>query len=307
MDFTNYLIKPMTPLFSKENFSAELKDLLGFVDADIKFNRLKPSIDVATEEIIDLIGYESYESSFSNKELGQLIKYAVALNAYIIYAPTADLSVTNNGRLMRRDDHQVAAFEWQIDANNDALIKLYYKHLDRLLKYMVQNDMKINLEKYNHSELIVPNLATFETFFHINGSHLLYLKLLPAIREFEKNEMMPRLGKDLFSDRQKLAVEGILYWLQSACVSYAMAWGLRRVNIKIFPSEVVQNASKNKSQKQGLEHLETAIVFEKDVERMLLKIEQSISKMKKSSSETSNEADLSVDIGFDAQDGFVNL
>lgn len=104
MDFTNYLIKPMTPLFSKENFSAELKDLLGFVDADIKFNRLKPSIDVATEEIIDLIGYESYESSFSNKELGQLIKYAVALNAYIIYAPTADLSVTNNGRLMRRDD-----------------------------------------------------------------------------------------------------------------------------------------------------------------------------------------------------------
>lgn len=162
----------MDLLFAKNNFSAEFKELLGFVDADIRFARLKSALQSATDEIVDLISETTYQQLLSpspDAEMLELVKYAIALKAYIIYAPTADLAVTNNGRLMRRDDHTVSAFEWQIEANQEALENLYYRHLDRLLKYMQKNNITINLKKYDSIGLFIPDLETFETVFNIGG------------------------------------------------------------------------------------------------------------------------------------------
>lgn len=299
-------------LFSKDTFSAELKELLGFVDADIRFNRMKPSVEIATDEIIDLVGRQVYLGLLEDnrdEEFYALVKYAIALKGYMLYAPTADLSVTNNGRLMRRDEHTVSAFEWQIEANDEALENLYYRHLDRLLRYMVAGGIKINLEKYNHSDLIVPSLEAFESFYPINGSHYLYLKLLPALKEFEQNELLPRMGKFL-EDRQKLEREGIWYLLQSSSVKYAMAWGLKRLNLQLFPKGVVQvHKSNAKTQKKSSdkEHWETAVLFEKEVENLLLKIEEKMSKFSKNDKQKISSQSISLDVGFSEDDGFVDL
>ncbi|AFR35902.1 DUF6712 family protein [Riemerella anatipestifer] len=300
----------MELLFAKESFSSEFKDLLGFVDADMRFARLKSSLQSATDEIIDLIGEQTYKELClpnANKDLLELVKYAVALKGYIIYAPTADLSVTNNGRLMRRDEHMVSAFEWQIESNDEGLENLFYRHLDRLLKYMIKNGISINTKKYNSSNLFVNSIEKFENIFNIDGSHLLFFKLIPALREFDKLEVLPRVGKEIFNERDSIS-EDLRHLIEIAGVNYAMAWGIRRLNIRLFPKGVLQyskTGSANKKQGAKLEYLETAMVFEKDADKYLLKIEEKIASNKKVTNETKEELDLP--LGFGADDGFVDL
>lgn len=308
----------MNLLFSQENFSSEFKNLLGFVDADLKFNRLKSALKSATEEIIELIGRKQYElllhevndSSSNHREYIDLIKYAIALKAYIIYAPVADLAVTNNGRLMRRDEHNVSAFQWQIEANNEGLERLYYRHLDTLLSYMVANDIEINQEKYRYSHLVIPNLATFENYFNIEGSHYLYLRLIPALREFEQNEILPRLGTELMQNKQRQIEIGIFSNIQNAAVCYAMAWGIRRLNVQLFPKGVLQTTQTtsqgtNKKQTAKLEYWETAKIFEDDYAKYLLKVEKIIDATTKIN--TKNKALKLPDLGFCQEDGFVDV
>ncbi|WP_018676128.1 DUF6712 family protein [Riemerella columbina] len=302
----------MDLLFDKNNFSAEFKELLGFVDADIRFARLKSALQSATDEIVDLISETTYQQLLSlspDAEMLELVKYAIALKAYIIYAPTADLSVTNNGRLMRRDDHTVSAFEWQIEANQEALENLYYRHLDRLLKYMQKNNITINLKKYDSIGLFIPDLKTFEKVYNIGGSHLLYFKLLPGLREFEKIDLLSRIGKNYFDDRTLITTE-LRDLIELAAVNYAMAWGIRRLNIQLFPKGVLQyskTGSANKKQGSKLEYLETAMVFDKDTLKYLQKIEDYMSKNKPKNIFVEPIKPIEWDLGFSGDDAFVDL
>ena len=298
-------------LFTKENFSERFKEYLGFVDADISFRRMKSALQVATEELVDLVGEDCYaqaEAESMEGELREMLSQIVALRGYMLYAPTADLAVTNNGRLMRRDEHMVSAFEWQIEANNEALERLYYQHLDRILRFLDKRGIKINLKKYEHSELVVGRLETFEAHFNIGGSYYLYLKLLPALREFEKQEWLPRS----LSLVGEVPGEEILYLLESSAVSYAMAWGLRRLNIQLFPKGVFQysktsNNGGNRKRGDKLEYLETAMLFERDYQDKLKKLEHLMSqKNLPKGSHVENHEDR-IECGFSEGDGFVDL
>lgn len=239
----------MKLLFTSSTFSAQFKNLLGFVDADISFRRMKSSVQAATDEIVDIIGQTTYDTFFtgddvnnSNPEFLDLVQYAVALNAYRIYAPTADVAVTNNGRKIRQDDHEVSAFKHQIDSNDEGLENLYYRHLDRLLKYMALNSKPINQKKYKHENLFVPSLSVFEDYFNIGASFFLYLNLLPGLRECENEEIISRIGKTLFDDKPALLLSDpeLVELIQKACVFHALTWGIKRLNVKLFPAGIMQ-------------------------------------------------------------------
>ena len=49
----------MNLLFTPDNFSVRFRDLTGYADADIPFVKIKPSLESATYEIIELIGETS--------------------------------------------------------------------------------------------------------------------------------------------------------------------------------------------------------------------------------------------------------
>ena len=51
----------MNLLFKENNFSQRFRDLTGYADADIPFVKIKPSLESATYEIIELIGETSYD------------------------------------------------------------------------------------------------------------------------------------------------------------------------------------------------------------------------------------------------------
>lgn len=277
----------MEMLFKEQGFSSDFKSVIGIVDADLAWIKMRPSLEIATDDIIEIIGQDNYDLlnvdqlPEENKRFYDLVKRAIAFKAYIHYAPTGDLAMTNKGRTMRRDEYEVGAFEWQISNHNDSLESFFYKHMNLLVKFMVQNNLTINLDKYNHKNLIVPSLELFEKHYGINDSYFLYLNLLPGLREFEDLEMLSRVGQELYDDRSELKGKTVLYnYLQKAAVYYSIEWGLRHIDIQMFPKSVLRatdsGVSKN-STKSSLLPSELALVFEKDFLRYIKKAESEMS------------------------------
>ncbi|MHA7822471.1 DUF6712 family protein [Chryseobacterium arthrosphaerae] len=305
----------MKYLFKIENFSDDFKKTVGIVDADLSWDKSRPSLVIATDEIIDIIGEENYnlvtadQVADENKQFYDLVKFATAFRTYILYAPTGDLAMTNKGRTMRRDEYEVAAFEWQINAHNASLDRFYYKHLNLLLKFMVKNDLSINLEKFKHDQLLVSSLSDFEKFYGLNDSYYLYLNLLPALREFEEMEMRSRIGEKYYQDRNLLKTKTILYnTCQKAAVFYAITWGLRHLDIQMFPESIVRTTgvsskSKNMSNSQLLPS-DLALQFEADCEKYLLKIENEMSNL--TTPERKEEEFKFPDLDFGDDDNFVS-
>ena len=303
----------MELIVSKENFSEEFKDAVGIVDADMNWKRVKPAIELSSEEIIELIGDENYSAALaaqSDDDFKKLVKSAVLMKALIIYLPTGDLNIGNNGRTMRRDDNNVSAFQWQIEKHDDSLERIYYRSLDRLLKFMFKKGMDIDVMKYNYKDLVINSLNIFESHFNIESSHLLYFKLIPAIREAEKLEILPRTGADIFQEVKSDPKSDLAFLVQKCIVNYAMAWGINKLNLQLFPKGVLQNESEGskgyaKKSADGVQRQGLAISFNNDLDRDLKALEKEISK-KKQIPEDPSESMFS-NFGFDKNDGFVDV
>ena len=297
----------MKLLFKEEGFSADFKNLVGIIDSDLPWLKLKASINIATDDIVDIIGLANYnmltgDTIPEDKQLFyDYVRFAIGFKAYMLYAPTGDVAMTGQGRTMRRDEYQVGAFEWQIANHDDSLESFFYKHMNLLLKYMVKNSLSI--EKYNHSGLIVPSLTEFEKHYGINDSYFLYLNLLPGLREFEELELEPRLGE---MTKESLKENNLLYnYAQKAAVHYAIEWGLRRIDIQMFPKNIVRSTDKaSKTNKTSIfMPSELALTFEKDAERYLKKFEAELTAL--TMVVTDQELELP-ELDFDEDDNFVS-
>ena len=186
-------------------------------------------------------------------ELYELVRYAVALNAFRKFIPLNDLSYTNEGRTFRRDEHEVSAFEWQIDKSDDAMERSYYEAVDELITFIMDSE---ELEPSDYmtqfSGLYVPNLKTFQKFININNSHLLYFKLAPSLRLCEQREIINRLG-DKFSE-YKLPINKDSYitnLIQNCCVYFAMADGIQKFSVQLFPEGLMKAEKTNKKTASG--------------------------------------------------------
>lgn len=304
----------MRMLFEEIGFPIDFKSVVGIVDSDLSWIKMKPSLEIATDEIVDIIGEQNYDS-INVSEIPQdksrfydLVRRAIAWKAYMHYAPTGDLAMTAKGRTMRRDEHEVGAFEWQIANHNESLESFFYKHMNLLLKFMVKNNLTINLDKYRHSGLIVSSLPEFEKHYGLNDSYFLYLNLLPGIREFEDLEMLSRIGIDLYDNRVALKEKTILYnYLQKAAVYYAIEWGLRRIDIQMFPKSIMRQTNSSSNSKSNLKSQllpsELALVFETDFKRYIQRAESEMSSFRV----TIPGEDFKLpDFDFDEDDNFIS-
>ena len=334
----------MELIVKKEGFSEDFKDKLGFVDSDMAFNRIKPSLEIATDEIIDIITKENYNQVISklfppevvpeteiteNQDLEpenpkpdfnslsedlqndfiDLIKYAIYMKASILCLPIGDLSVGNNGRTMRRDDHNVAAFPWQIDKHDENLEQLYYRHLDRLLRFMFENDLEVNQKKYDYKDLLVNSIDVFETHFDINGSRLLYLKLLPAMREAERLMILSRTGEEIFNQIKENPDSDLAFLVKKCLVNSAMIWGINRLNLQLFPKGLFQQEKdySNKKQAGPVQRQGLALVFERDLDKNLEELEKQISILQTPQIPQEEREFQLPEIGFNKEDSFVDL
>lgn len=293
----------MELLFDKEGAdpSDELKSLLGFVDADIDFSKIKPDATTATNDLVQLIGQTMYDTVLdaykdddadeASEYLVYVTRYPVAVDAYRLFAPDMDLSHTNNGRKMRQDDNEKLPFEWMIEKNNEALERRYYRALDDMLRHYETLDAWKATEAYKKlHRLFITTTDQFDEHFRI-GSRLVLLKLEPGIRQCEQREIKSRIGKTKFDALKAALTSGeelletdkeLLELIREACVFYAMAWAMLRLTVTIFPEGVLQAYTSDRDTvkiKRPAAKLETQAArqaFLEDAAAAFLKIEQHV-------------------------------
>lgn len=289
----------MKLLFQKEGAdpSEELNSLLGFIDADFDFDSLKPDIKTATRELVRLIGQPMYDKIFDwyenapeeNEELIDSARFPIAVRAYYLFAANNDLAHTNVGRKIRKDNNQVSAFEWQIEKDNEALERRYYRALDDLLTELEPNEAWKASEAYKAlNKLFIRTTNEFDEYFTIESRFILQ-KLSPGIRQCEQDQIKPRIGaaryqalKTALAGTQPLsdADRELLALIREACVYYSLSWAMVRLSVNIFPEGVLQAYTSDRDTvkvKQPAKKLETQAArqaFREDAEDIFLKIEK---------------------------------
>ena len=252
------------------NGSTELKTQLGFIDADIDFDKIRQDVITATKDVVKIIGkplyesileaYRSNEMDEDQKDLLNLVRYPIAVRAYTLLASNNDIAHTTNGRKMRQDDNEKQAFEWMIDRDNEALAKRYYRALDDLLEHLE------DLESWKQSEafkathkLFIRTTFEFDDHFPID-SRLVLLKLEPGIRQCEQHYILPIIGIDRFRDlKHKLqsatdlneSDKELLRLIQEACVYHSLSWAMMRLSVNIFPEGVLQAYTSDRMTTKG--------------------------------------------------------
>lgn len=285
--------------------NTELKELLGFIDADLKFKNLLPDIITATNDVIDLIGDEVYNKAIAlykdglpeeaDKPFIYAVRYPIAVNAYRLYSPSNDIAHTNNGRKMRQDENEKQAFEWMLDRDNAAHEKRYYRALDDLIKFLDKSKIEQETEttlytiwsksdafKKTH-DLFIRTVSEFDQFFPIQ-SRLLLLKLAPGINDCEQYEIRPRLGVDKFTSLKNKLKEDtkltealdleLIRLIRQASVSYSLAWSMPRLSVNLYPEGVLQHVSSDKASSKKSEPEEARQAFMADANKAFREIEK---------------------------------
>lgn len=321
----------MNLLFEKSAglFATEFKNALGFVDSDFKFTKLKPHIVSATNDLVKVIGLPTYtiiETAYNagNKEaLVERAQSAICLQAYNYFSKINDLSHGPNGRKMRNDDNQANPFEWMTIKADDEQQRLAYRSIDDLIAYLDANEApwkESDAYKATH-KLLIRNAAEFDSYYTIN-SRLLFFKLAPGIAQCETRNIIPRIGDTIYqalktkrqagttlSDNEKL----LLSHVQEACAYYALAWGLPRLQLTLFPDGIMYSIRSDRSSisaRKAAEAMEVDSMsqkFMKDADYALREIEKTMAKHFAEELEAPTETSEEIKpFGFSEDDKFVS-
>lgn len=291
--------------------NTELKDLLGFIDADLKLKNLIPDIITASNDVIDLVGIEVYNKAIEaykdgtvaneDKEFVYAVRYPIAIHAYRLYSPSNDVAHTNNGRKMRQDEGEKLPFQWMLDNDNAALEKRYYRALDDLIKFLDRSKVETELTTtlytiWTNSEafkathhLMIRTVKEFDSVFPIN-SRLLLLKLAPGLSDCEQYEIRPRVGTEKLNTLRTMLKAGtaitdatdieLIHLIRKASVAYSFAWAMPRLSVQLYPEGVLQHVTSDKSTTRGAkpalknETQEAGQAWRSDFERAIKAIEK---------------------------------
>jgi hypothetical protein len=283
--------------------STEIKNLLGALDADIKLQNLIPDLITSTNEVIDLIGIEVYNKAVAAYNNGNIaeddksfiyaVRYPIAVNAYRLFAPSNDISHTNNGRKMKQDDNEKLPFQWMIDADNASLEKRYYRALDDLIKFLDRSKVEDELTTTLYTiwtnsdafkatqKLFIRTVSEFDEAFPIQ-SRLLLIKLAPGISKCEQYEKFNALKSALksntaISDATDLT---LIRLIREASAAYSLAWAMPRLSVQLYPEGVLQHVTSDKATTRGAKptlksETEAArLAFMEDANRAFTEIEK---------------------------------
>ncbi len=261
----------------------EIKSSLGYTDADLSFKNLLPDINSATTLVRKVISREVYMHIYdfykdNLEEDGTYIydyediesnilrqtRYPILVKAYSLFAPSNDISHSNEGRRARTSENEKLPWQWQIDADNKEQEKRFYRAMDDLIDllddsmpegYQGMTDEQKNATVYYKwinsaaykelKSLFVNSIDKFNKVFTIESSLLLH-KLAAGLQECEEFEILSRIGKEKFEQlKSSEPIEDpkdvqLLKLIHTACVFYSLAWAIPKMSITIFPEGVLQ-------------------------------------------------------------------
>lgn len=314
--------------------SAELKELIGHIDADFTYAKIKSDIETASIDIIKIIGqpvydvataaYEANSTDEANKELIYKIRYAIALDAYRHHAKASDVVHSNNGRKIRVDEKNKLPFEWMLDRDDEILERKYYKAVDLLIEYLdTYNAVWKASDAFKDSQkYFVRSTSDFDEVFQIN-SRLLLIKLQPGIKQCERKHIIPLITQEV-NDAIKLklqngtdltdAEKSLVVLIKEACVFHALAWAMKVLRVTLFPEGILQRYTSDRMSTKATkpsEKLETELAaqeFTKQSKEALKEIEILLTAVAITNPDPEVIKQVSTPIyGFDDCDGFASL
>jgi hypothetical protein len=290
-------------LFNKDSTgSVELKALIGFIYKSINFDNLKSYIGFAERDIKKIIGKEvfqvaqdhydsenylipaTHELHESNPdylildELVQRIQYPVAVHAYRKYVPSSDLTHSDKGRQIFVSEQEKPAFEWQIEKDNENLLRLAGEATDHLLEYLddcmsieatpvlVDEDppepeadppatptllipWKSSDAYLASRKLFIRSVDEFQEVFMIGGSRLTFLSLLPIMSRVQDNEIKScftaekyaELLAQIADDDVSVDNEAILDKARQPLALLTISVAVKRLSAEVLPDGVFSN------------------------------------------------------------------
>jgi hypothetical protein len=254
----------MDLLFNKDgNGSQEVKDLLGWINRDMRFDDLKSDIKLETPRLIEYIGDAAYEEIVTNYELEttpeeytDIIEYAqlfILCLAYLSYASNNDLQHGNNGRKQYKADNESAAWEWQIKADEGATMRRAYKALDRLIDLLNKESVQEWLDSYAFTKsqnLLIPSTDVFDNIHPIDNSGQLYYRMVPQMESIETEMVNAMLDSDLINRLKTatdLSADEKLIKLQAQRVTafHTLSKAYQTFPLEMFPGDIDYAAGAN--------------------------------------------------------------
>ncbi|WP_109852815.1 DUF6712 family protein [Aquimarina sp. AU58] len=297
---------------SEADGGIEVKEILGFIDADFTFKNLITDIELQTPYLIDYIGKETYElalyiyddglkpstytipvlSAVQEEQMKRIIKL---IQTYILimanhqYEQSNDLLHTNSGRKVNRTEHQVTPWEWQINKDNAAQMKKAYQALDQLISILDESEITTWLESdaYKKSKsLFIYNTRIFDDIYPINMSGQLYYRLVPFMEDIEIEKVYPILQKEKWeSIKNGIASQEtltdlneirLLKLIRNAVAYFTLEKAYNVFPIEMFPDKI--NYQENTTMRSRA-RAEVMLKLRKDAEQYLLDLEKHYGKM----------------------------
>lgn len=252
-------------LFNKSNNGQEeLKELLGFLYASDNFANIKTDIELAEEDLTELIGQDVYDRAQAyynnpvpvNEISAKLVKHIqlpVAYYAYHSFAAHTDVSHSQDGRKVIIDpNNEKIAWDWMIDRDDEAILNKAHKTTDRLIAFLEKNADDIT--EWNESDaqkavrrLFIPSVKIFNQIFPIDNSRRFFLKLIPFMDEVERKFLKPVLGNRF--DLIKAAIEAgdtsaygdLIQRIRIPVAYFTLSIAIRRLSINLLPSGIFQD------------------------------------------------------------------
>lgn len=245
----------MNLLFNKDNQGQkELKELLGFLDANFTYNNLKSDLELNTPDLLQFIGQSTYDKLYTyyidddatpDTLLDRAIRYTqlyIASMAYLDFAPNHDLTHGNDGRNARSENNEKTPWDWQIERDNAALYKRAYKALDQLMVVLDGSEWTewISSEAYKKANRLLLNTTQeFDDVLPINKSGQLFYRMVSFMEDIEEQEICSVIGREAFlrlraGDDLTEDDKDLLKRAQKVTAHFALARAYKSLPIEMF-------------------------------------------------------------------------
>ena len=286
----------MKLLFNKSsNGNAELKSLLGYLDADFKFSNLKIDIEHATLDLIKLIGQTTYDKivtfyegtpTQAESDLIQNTQLPIAVFAELSFASNNDLNNSNNGRVVEIGENQRQPWEWQIERSESNSRRRGYKALDILIDTLDNYGLTEwdDSDEYKASkQYFIYTTYQMQMIFQINNSRQLYLRLLQFMNDPEEDDILPIIGAtryaalkvNILDDTLQSADKQLLKLIQRPVAFKALENAFKVLPIEMFPNGIIEYREKGRMTPQAKS--EVLLYFKDKAKQHLVKLQEHIS------------------------------
>ena len=181
----------------------ELVAALGMISDSLDYSKWKPVLPLAARQLTCIIGadvfseivdlYRTDDLDPEKEELVFMAQRAVAYFAWVKVVPTLDAQHGGSGRQKKLGENEKGLTEMNI-------LNLAYESVDALVGFLEEKQFDFwekSRAKRQMDGLLIRTKDEFDEFYHI-GSHRLFLILVPILREIQRTDILPVVGKERY-------------------------------------------------------------------------------------------------------------